>query len=140
VITDYKTGSNRPYKLKDPFRKGRVVQHLLYMLAVEQCLTEAGVVNARVAAFRFLFPTVQAQGEDVPFERDTLEAGREVLGRLCDIAGAGCFTPTDDPDDCRYCGYALICGDTASQAVRMAAKLAAGDPALAAMRKLRGYE
>lgn len=140
VITDYKTGSNWNYKQKDPFRKGRVVQHLLYMLAVEQCLAEAGEENARVAAFRFLFPTVQAQGEDVPFERETLEEGREVLGRLCDIAGAGCFAPTDDADDCRWCDYALICGDTTTQAVRMAAKLAADDPALAAMRKLRGYE
>jgi hypothetical protein len=63
-----------------------------------------------------------------------------VLGLLTDIAGAGCFTPTDDAADCNWCDYALICGDIAAQALAMAAKLAGGDPNLAAMRKLRGYE
>jgi ATP-dependent helicase/nuclease subunit B len=117
-----------------------VVQHLLYIMAVEQSLAESGEKDARVAAFRFLFPTAQTQGEDVSFERETLEKGREVLRHLCDIAGAGCFAPTDDEDDCRWCDYALICGDIASQALIMTGKLRGGDPALTAMRKLRGYE
>jgi len=140
VITDYKSGSTWLYTRKDPFCQGRVVQHLLYVLAVQQCLVEAGEPRARVAAFRFLFPTAQTQGEDVVFEREKLEKGREVLGLLTDIAGAGCFTPTDDADDCRWCDYTLICGDIAAQALAMTEKLAGGDPNLTAMRKLRGYE
>jgi ATP-dependent helicase/nuclease subunit B len=140
VITDYKSGSNWAYRQKDPFLQGRVVQHLLYTMAVQQCLVEAGEEGARIAAFRYLFPTAQAQGEDVQLTRETLEEGREVLGHLCDIAGAGCFAPTDSADDCRWCDYALICGDTASQALRMTVKMEGGDPNLIAMRKLRGYE
>jgi ATP-dependent helicase/nuclease subunit B len=140
VITDYKSGSNWLYTQEDPFYQGRVVQHLLYIMAVEQSLAESGEKDARVAVFRFLFPTAQTQGEDVPFERETLEEGREVLKHLCDIAGAGCFAPTDDADDCRWCDYALICGDTSSQALTMAGKLSGHDPAFTAMRKLRGYE
>jgi ATP-dependent helicase/nuclease subunit B len=140
VITDYKSGSNWLYKQKDPFNQGRLVQHLMYVLAVGQCLIDAGEPDAKIAAFRFLFPTAQTQGEDVVFEREKLEEGREVLGHLCDIAGAGCFTPTDDVNDCSWCDYSLVCGDIASQAQAMSAKLAGGDPNLLAMRKLRGYE
>jgi ATP-dependent helicase/nuclease subunit B len=140
VITDYKSGSNWLFKQKDPFNQGRLVQHLMYVLAVGQCLIDAGEPDAKIAAFRFLFPTAQTQGEDVVFEREKLEEGREVLGHLCDIAGAGCFTPTDDVNDCSWCDYSLVCGDIASQAQAMSAKLAGGDPNLLAMRKLRGYE
>jgi len=140
VITDYKTGSSRVYKQKDPFGQGRVVQHLLYVLAVGQCLAEAGEPGARVEEFRFLFPTAQTQGEAVVFNREKLEEERAVFGHLADIAGAGCFTPTDNAEDCRWCQYKLICGDIAAQALAMAAKLEGDDTALAAMRKLRGYE
>ncbi|MEE8384859.1 MAG: PD-(D/E)XK nuclease family protein, partial [Dehalococcoidia bacterium] len=140
VITDYKSGSNWLYTRKDPFHQGRVVQHLFYILMVESCLTQDAGHAARVAAFRFLFPTVQTQGEGVLLTRETLEEGREVLAHLCDLAGAGCFLPTDDDGDCKWCDYALACGDTASQALRMAGKLKGDDPALDPMRKLRGYE
>lgn len=139
VITDYKSGSNWLYKQKDPFCQGRVVQHLLYVLAVGQCLADSGEPGARVAAFRFLFPTSQAQGEAVVLDRQKLQEGRAVLGHLLDIAEAGCFTPTDTADDCNWCDYKLICGDIASQALAMAEKLRGDDPALNALRKLRGY-
>ena len=140
VITDYKSGSNWSYTRKDPFHQGRVVQHLLYTLMAEQCLLQTAGAPARVAAFRFLFPTVQTQGEGLLLMRETLEEGREVLVNLCDLAGAGCFLPTDDAGDCKWCDYALICGDTASQALRVTEKLEKGDPRLDPMRKLRGYE
>jgi ATP-dependent helicase/nuclease subunit B len=148
VITDYKSGSNWLYTRKDPFHQGRVVQHLLYILMAESCLGESiahedgqsARSQARVAAFRFLFPTAQAQGEAVLLTRETLESGRQVLAHLCELAGSGCFVPTDDDNDCKYCDYSPACGNTASQALRVAAKLAADDPVLDPMRKLRGYE
>ncbi|MDT8396542.1 MAG: PD-(D/E)XK nuclease family protein [bacterium] len=140
VITDYKSGSNWLYTRKDPFNQGRVVQHLFYVRMAESCLARSAGHNARVVAFRYLFPTAQAQGEAVLLARETLEDGREVLAHLCDLAGSGCFVATDDAGDCKWCDYALVCGDTASQALRVAAKLAGDDPALDPMRKLRGYE
>jgi len=140
VITDYKSGSNWLYTRKDPFHQGRVVQHLFYILMAESCLTQSIGHTARVAAFRFLFPTVQTQGEGVLLTRETLEEGREVLTHLCDLANTGCFPPTDDDGDCKWCDYALACGNTASQALRVAGKLKGDDPTLDPMRKLRGYE
>ena len=117
-----------------------MVQHLLYILMTEKCLVEAVGGTARVAAFRFLFPTAQAQGEAVFLTREALEDGMNVLARLCDLAGSGCFVPTDDDNDCKYCDYSPACGDTAAQALRVAGKLAGDDPVLDPMRKLRGYE
>ncbi len=139
VITDYKSGSSWLYTGKDPFHKGRVVQHLLYILMAESCLTPTTGAAARVAAFRFLFPTAQTQGEGLILTRETLEEGSQVLAHLCDLAGAGCFTPTDNASDCKWCDYALVCGDTAAQALRVAEKLKGSDPGLDPMRKLRGY-
>ena len=139
VITDYKSGSNWLYTRKDPFHQGRLVQHLLYICMVEKCLTDTGTA-AHVCGFRFLFPTLQAQGEGVFRTRETLEEGRTVFADLCDLAGEGCFPPTDDEGDCRYCPYALACGDTAAQARRISEKLRGDDPMLAPMRRLRGYE
>ena len=140
VITDYKSGSNWLYTRKDPFNQGRVVQHLFYILMAESCLAQGAGDTARVATFRYLFPTAQTQGESVLLTREALEGGREVLAHLCDLAGAGCFPPTDDDSDCKWCDYALVCGDTPSTALLAAEKLAGSDPVLDPMRKLRGYE
>lgn len=140
VITDYKSGSNWLYTRKDPFHKGRVIQHLLYIRMAESCLVQTVGATARVAAFRFLFPTAQTQGEGLLLTRETLEEGSQVLAHLCDIARTGCFTPTDEDGDCTWCDYALICGDTAAQALRVTEKLKGSDPGLDPMRKLRRYE
>jgi ATP-dependent helicase/nuclease subunit B len=139
VITDYKSGSAWAYTQKDKFREGRVVQHLLYILMVDARLKETLALPPQVAAFRFLFPTSSAQGEDVLLTREELTDRMDVLLSLCDLAEAGCFTPTDQPDDCRWCDYTLICGDTRYQAKCIAGKLAGDDESLEPLRKLRGY-
>jgi ATP-dependent helicase/nuclease subunit B len=139
VITDYKSGGSRWYTHKDRFHEGRLVQHLLYILMVEARLKETLALPPQVAAFRFLFPTSSAQGESVLLTSEELTDRMDVLHDLCDLAGSGCFTPTDEPDDCRWCDYSLICGDTAFQAKGVAAKLEGNDGRLDPLRKLRGY-
>jgi ATP-dependent helicase/nuclease subunit B len=139
VITDYKSGGSRWYTQKDRFHEGRLVQHLLYILMVDARLKEALALAPEVAAFRFLFPTSAAQGEAVLLTRDELTDRMDVLHNLCDLAGSGCFTPTDHPDDCRWCDYTLICGDTVFQAKGIVRKLEGDDERLGPLRKLRGY-
>ena len=139
VITDYKSGGSRWYTDKDRFHEGRLVQHLLYILMVEARLKETLALAPQVAAFRFLFPTSGAQGEAVLLTRDELTDRMDVLHSLCDLAGSGCFTPTDHSNDCRWCDYTLICGDTVFQAKGIARKLEGDDERLDPLRKLRGY-
>ncbi len=140
MVTDYKSGSSWLYTQKDPFHQGRVVQHLLYLLMAEARLKETQALHPPVTAFRFLFPTTRAQGEDVLLSREILEEGIGVLEDLCDLARTGCFVPTDNARDCGYCDYVLVCGDVARQAVRMAAKLEGDDDRLDPLRRLRGYD
>jgi ATP-dependent helicase/nuclease subunit B len=139
VVTDYKSGSSWLYTRKDKFQEGRLVQHLLYILMADARLKETHALAPPVAVFRFLFPTPKTQGESVLLTREELEAGMEVLTDLCDLAGSGCFIPTDNSKDCSWCDYKLICGDVESQARRIVAKLEAFDERLEPMRKLRGY-
>ncbi len=140
VITDYKSGSRTPFAGKDSFNEGRIVQHLLYLLMVEARLKETLALAQPVAGFRFLFPTIRDQGESVVLSREELEDRIDVLEDLCCLAESGCFVPTESAEDCRWCDYALICGDTGAQARRIAVKLQEGDdPRLDPMRRLRGY-
>jgi ATP-dependent helicase/nuclease subunit B len=139
VVTDYKSGGSRWYTQKDRFHEGRLVQHLLYILMVDARLKETLALPSQVAAFRFLFPTSSAQGEGVFLTREELTDRMDVLFSLCDLAESGCFTPTDQPDDCRWCDYTLICGDTSYQAKCIAGKLAGDEDPLEPLRKLRGY-
>jgi ATP-dependent helicase/nuclease subunit B len=140
VITDYKSGSKTPFTGKDRFGEGRIVQHLLYLLMVEARLIQTLALAPPVAAFRFLFPTSRDQGESVVLSREELEERMDILEDLCHLAESGCFAPTDTADDCTWCDYTLICGDTGAQARRVAVKLQEGDdPRLDPMRRLRGY-
>ncbi len=140
VITDYKSGNKKPFTGKDRFKEGRIVQHLLYLLMVEARLKETLALAPSVAAFRFLFPTIRDQGDSVVLSREELEDRIDVLEDLCCLAESGCFAPTDTADDCTWCDYTLICGDTGAQARRVAVKLQEGDdPRLDPMRRLRGY-
>jgi hypothetical protein len=75
----------------------------------------------------------------VVLTREELTERLDVLLNLCDLAESGCFLPTDHPDDCRWCDYALICGDTGFQARCVAGKLEGDERKLTPMRKLRGY-
>ena len=56
----------RGYDPGDPFRQGRLVQHVLYMAVVEAALRAQLDPAAVVAGFRFLFPGVRTHGREIP--------------------------------------------------------------------------
>ncbi|MSR35123.1 MAG: PD-(D/E)XK nuclease family protein [Gemmatimonadetes bacterium] len=102
-VVDYKTGSNRPYSRTTMFRGGRRLQHALYSAVAEALL------DGNVELAEYHFPTRKGENHRSPFHRLELTRGLELLDRLLDMAAAGRFLPTDDPDDCFICDFKTIC-------------------------------
>ena len=113
TIWDYKTGSSARYNQEDPFRQGRFVQGALYMELVRQRLREKVSPDAVVDSFGYFFPNENEHGERLSWTSDQLEAGPEVIDRLCGMLAAGCFPLSDDSDDMssRYNDYRNVIGD-----------------------------
>ncbi|MDX9755179.1 MAG: PD-(D/E)XK nuclease family protein [bacterium] len=129
IVWDYKTGGTYKYQRKSkenapPFNQGRVIQHLLYVLMVQQCLREKISPQAVVKKFGFFFPGVKGKGERLEWTPDELMAGLNILHTLTRIVATGAFIQTDSVEDCTSCDYRLICGDPEQIAQRSAAKLA----------------
>ncbi len=103
ALWDYKSGRPGRYR-RGLYRGGRIVQHCLYLAMIRQC---CDVAPARLR-FGYFFPAA-GQGERLQWSPRELDAGSEVIERLCNLAGGGVFLPTDDAADCRFCDYKLIC-------------------------------
>jgi CRISPR/Cas system-associated exonuclease Cas4 (RecB family) len=107
-IIDYKTGSTYNYGTNKIFKGGRQLQHLLYALAIEQHLQlEAGIVEESA----YYFPTAKGLGERYVRTQDTTVRtnGLDILERLMDVLANGTFTMTDDPEDCKFCEFKMVC-------------------------------
>jgi ATP-dependent helicase/nuclease subunit B len=102
-VVDYKTGSNRPYSRAITFRGGRRLQHALYSSVAEALL------GRQVEFAEYHFPTRKGENERSPFHRLELTRGLELLDRLLDLAAAGRFLPTEDPNDCFICDFKSVC-------------------------------
>ncbi|MFH1924616.1 MAG: PD-(D/E)XK nuclease family protein [Planctomycetota bacterium] len=140
AIWDYKSGSAWPYSPTDPFRQGRVVQPALYLAMVAHRLGEVIPAKTQVAQFGFFFPSAKERGLRIQWDPNQLADGERVLGKLVDIVRNGAFLATDEDNDCKYCDYAVICGDT--KAVAAASEKKLSDPrnkTLQPFRELRGY-
>ena len=120
AIWDYKTGSSNRYKRSDPFRQGRIIQHVLYLAMVQQVLRKTLDPKATVSTFGYFFPGVRGWGNRVAWSSDELSEGQAVLQRLCQTISSGSFAATDQCEDCRFCDYQAVCGDY--QAVTAASK------------------
>lgn len=121
AIWDYKTGGTWKYTQEPrPFWAGRVVQHALYTMVMNnrlQALPDE-FPGARIEQFGYFFPSERGGGERIEFTPKQLERGGEVLEKLATIASSGAFLATNQHDkDCNYCDYIGICGDV----VRVAA-------------------
>jgi ATP-dependent helicase/DNAse subunit B len=114
TIWDYKTGSSTRYTGSDPFRKGRNVQHVLYLDIVRARLHHKISRHATVAYFGYFFPGGRGRGDRRRFPPEALQGGHDMLARLTDIAANGVFLATNTLDDCMYCDYRAICGDVAA--------------------------
>jgi hypothetical protein len=111
VVIDYKTGSPYEYDRKSgTYRGGRRLQHVLYRAIAEQLFGEP-VIGAE-----YHFPTVRARNHIAAYDREDLAAGLTVVERLLELAAAGHFFPTDDPNDCRICDFQQVCRVRAADA------------------------
>lgn len=133
VIIDYKKGRSNRFKKAGAdalavFDEGRRLQHGLYVLMVRHL---AGDVtknpHATVTQFAYLFPGADTDGERVEWTARQLEDVTQVVGKLCDIAAAGTFLPTNESKDCSYCDFLEVCGDPAKTARQASRKLAGDD-------------
>jgi len=106
VIIDFKTGSHRPFlaaRKGGAFRGGRHLQSGVYALAAEQLL------QARVAAFEYRFPTPRGENYVVRHDRALLESATGIMLDLLQQIERGEFLPTSTSDDCAYCDFREIC-------------------------------
>jgi ATP-dependent helicase/nuclease subunit B len=138
-IWDYKTGGVRAFDQSDPFMQGRLVQPALYVAIVQARLRVVVSRQARIARFGYFYPGLRGGGERSVFPAETLAGGAGVLDALCRLAASGAYCATDDVNDCRYCDYASVCGDTATVVSESKSKLADADNSmLDVFRALRG--
>ena len=140
VVWDYKSGSAWKYDEADPFRQGRVIQPTLYIAMVAHRLRAETSSKAKVTRFGFFFPGAKERGRRIEWDTAQLAEGKKVLGNLIGVIRQGLFLPTDNKDDCNYCNYKTICGDTVALAASSAEKLGnSKNKMLKPIRELRNH-
>ena len=140
-IIDYKSGGTYGYSDREYFKGGKQIQHALYAYACEMLLGKNnGMQNAKVTEGIYLFPTKKGEGRRfVRVQRDISEL-LELLDDLFTIIEEGIFAAAEDPGECRWCDYQVVCR------IERLHKVIAGkrsDPdvkALSAIRRLAEYE
>ncbi|MGE5237440.1 MAG: PD-(D/E)XK nuclease family protein [Chloroflexota bacterium] len=138
-VWDYKTGDPRKFKDHGRFDKGTNLQHALYALAAESILRKMRK-DKRIAVEKsgYFFPTERGAGRRVTREPDD-KSLREVLDALFDILRSGAFVPAGDKENCRFCDYANVCGETVVEDAKRKAKNQ-GNEVLEPFLRLKEYE
>jgi ATP-dependent helicase/nuclease subunit B len=127
AVWDYKSGGVSKYqdtKKNMPFRQGRIVQHLLYVLMAEQCLKAKIAPDAELVEFGFFFPGVKGRGERIRWSPQELTHGLNIIHSLSQMVSMGVFLATDQENDCVFCDYRDICRDVKAVTVGSKRKLA----------------
>ncbi len=140
AVWDYKTGSASRYTGGKIFDGGRIVQHAVYMHIARVRLREWMKLPVNLQFFGFFFPGVRAEGEFVKYRPEDLAEGGSVIDCLCRSMACGAFPATENNDDCRYCDFSAICGNTTEAVARSSGKMA--NPAnlmLEPLREARKY-
>jgi ATP-dependent helicase/nuclease subunit B len=115
-IFDYKTGSPKYYKPNEFFSGGTKLQHALYAVALEQWLKKSGLdPNAEVMESAYFFPTEKGMGEEVPRRQNRREDLAKLTQSMLDAMRHGVFPPTMDPKNCKWCEFAKVCTNHATQ-------------------------
>jgi len=112
-ILDYKTGNPSDYEELVEFGRGRMIQHALYAVALEQMLSgKPGRGRARVTRSGYLFPSRRGEGLDriiKDFDRGRLTS---LLNDLLALIHQGYFI-AGPAAKCKFCDYAPVCGPDA---------------------------
>lgn len=105
LVIDYKTGSSKDYKKKNPFRHGQQIQHALYAMAVEDILAKKEVgYELKVSESGYYFPTTSGLGNIVLYQQHNREQVLEIINILLDLVTKGNFAMIQKADE-------LICKD-----------------------------
>ena len=105
LVIDYKTGSSRDYKKKNPFRHGQQIQHALYAMAVEDILAKKEVgYELKVSESGYYFPTTSGLGNIVLYQQHNREQVLEIINILLDLVTKGNFAMIQKAEE-------LICKD-----------------------------
>ncbi len=136
-IVDYKTGSPSTYKDLVEFGRGRIIQHALYALAVEDLFGDRRRgFRAKVKESGYCFPTRRGEGREimvVDFDRKAFE---RLLADLLNLVARGFFI-AGTGDECGFCDYAPVCEQVAS---RSKARIEANPEIREAYERLNRYE
>ncbi|NOZ87471.1 MAG: PD-(D/E)XK nuclease family protein [Deltaproteobacteria bacterium] len=90
-VWDYKTGGVPSGAAQKPFKKGKLLQGLIYVLVAEHALKKHFSKNARVRAFGFLYTGARDFGLRIEWPRQCLVDGEKLLCRLLEMIRKGCF-------------------------------------------------
>lgn len=122
-IIDYKTGSPSSYQDSKNYRRGKIIQHAIYVKLAQNLMTRGLTGRDGTYDFVYFFPTVRAHGvRIIKYPKDAI-LGTAVTQALCDIVSSGAFLATQDGQTCSYCDYSLVCGSGESTAGRSKDKL-----------------
>lgn len=115
-IIDYKTGSPRPYRESGRFAGGTQLQHALYAMGTELWMRQTGVDSeAQVLEAAYVFPSVRGRGQVIARLQTERFRVTEVIRGILLSMEQGLFIPASNPEVCRYCDYAAVCGNHAEQ-------------------------
>ncbi|HEY8499493.1 MAG TPA: PD-(D/E)XK nuclease family protein, partial [Clostridia bacterium] len=140
-IIDYKSGGAYGYSDRDYFKQGRQIQHALYAYACEVLIRKNNnLQNAEVKEGVYLFPTKKGEGRRFVRVQDNISKFFELLDDLFTLMEEGAFAATEDPDDCRWCDYQVVCRIQRLQRVIAGKRSDPDIKALSALRRLADYE
>ncbi|MGC8603967.1 MAG: PD-(D/E)XK nuclease family protein, partial [Desulfomonilaceae bacterium] len=110
-IVDYKMGSPHRYQKEQNFARGSILQPVIYRIMAKEYIGREKMFSSDFDDFVYFFPNVKNRGLRirVPAQKDY---GLGVLTALCQIITNAAFISTDDANDCGFCDYLLICGET----------------------------
>jgi superfamily I DNA/RNA helicase len=106
-VTDHKTGRNRTREGQTIVDGGRILQPVLYGLALQALEPEQTVFSGR------LFYCTHAgdyRSYEIPLMGEAPALGREVLAIIDRAIERGTLAARPAPDACTYCDFQVVCG------------------------------
>lgn len=117
-VIDYKTGSFKKYEDLETFNEGKILQYALYALAAREIIRTRGLSdNPEIKDSGYFFPTLKGEGREMYFPLPSPQLLSQVLGILTRMIEEGLF-PVNPEAACRYCDYAMLCGDSAKETAK----------------------
>jgi CRISPR/Cas system-associated exonuclease Cas4 (RecB family) len=106
-VTDYKTGRNRTKSGQTMVDGGRVLQPILYGLAIEAVMPKEQVVAGRLF---FCTSLGNFSSHEIPLFSESRRTGVEVLEVIDRAVEHGRLAARPAADTCARCDFQMVCG------------------------------